>query len=297
MSSWLVIGASSFTGRHFCEYLRGKEVDVVEGSLYNAVCQWAERERFDYIVNFAALNVVAPSWDHPRDYMRVNVGLPSLMWDVLAKTPPKRYLHVSTPEVYGPMREWRSESFAFAPSTPYAVSRAAAEMMLRCYHQRYGLPVVFTRACNVYGPGQQLYRLIPKLVWSIKHGIRFPLEGAGASMRCFLHVDDVCNAYYAAAVHGAPGEAYHVSCTNLKSIATIARMVCNEMGVKAEDVIETAPERPGKDEAYLLRSEKIRELGWAESISLPNGIGSVVEWMEREWETLKDQSTTYEFKP
>ena len=296
MSSWLVIGASSFTGTHFCRYLRERGEDVAEESL-RGDCTRLFTHTDEYVVNFAAANVVAPSWKYSEDYLRVNLLQQDIMWYVMTSAPPRRYLHISTPEVYGSTHGWITEDAPYNPSTPYAVSRAAAEMMLKCYHRQYGLPVVFTRACNVYGPGQQLYRLIPKLIVSIKKGEKFKLEGGGQSARAFIHVNDVCEATYLIATKGTPGEAYHITSGDYQSISGVVRLVCEQMGKDMAEVVEEAPERPGKDADYQLRGDKLLALGWTQKVRLMPGIRSVIEWVDREWDTLKDQPMEYEFRP
>jgi dTDP-glucose 4,6-dehydratase len=298
MSKVLVIGASSFSGRHFCEYLRERECEVCEQSA-RQVFLWGNQT--EYIVNFAAANVVAPSWDYPHGYMESNLDFAIRIADSHrhgALPHLKRYVHISTPEVYGnagvsPIKE----DTPFAPSTPYAVSRAAAEWMLQAYRKSFGFPVVFTRACNVYGPGQQLYRLIPKVMASIKHGIRFPLEGGGASYRQFIHVHDLCDAYWRVMLHGQIGEAYHVGSDVTLRIETLVRLICAGMGLDWEDVVEVTPDRPGKDPAYILDSTKMKALGWEANITMPDGIEEVRQWMNLNWELLKHQSLTYEHRP
>jgi dTDP-glucose 4,6-dehydratase len=294
MSKWLVIGASSFTGKHFCEYLRGNGNKVEEKSLRF----WYPETDHDYVVNFAALNVVAPSWEYPIEYMKVNTSFVPQMARYLQPIKRfKRYIHISTPEVYGSTSGLVKENHPFNPSTPYAVSRAAAEMMLNCYHKQYGFPVMFTRSCNVYGPGQQLYRLIPKLIACIKSGVKFPLEGNGHSVRSFLHVSDVCSAIYRVANQGTVGEAYNITSPLSCSITGLVQIVCDLMGKRPEDVIESSPERPGKDAAYRLDDTKIRRLGWNDEMDLVPGIKSVVNWMDKNWDTLKDQSLEYAHRP
>ena len=294
MSSWLVIGASSFTGKHFCEYLN---------RLGETVYPVSFRGRWDligthYVVDFAALNVVAQSWAYPADYMRVNVMEHITLWNTIMQNWPRlKYLHVSTPEIYGATHGWIGEDTPYNPSTPYAVSRAAAEMLLKCYHKQHGLPVIFTRACNVYGPGQQLYRLIPKLIVSIKKGIRFPLEGGGSSYRAFLHVEDVCAATYLAATKGEPGEAYHIAPPGLHSTLEIVKRVCQEMEVSVKDVIEEAPERPGKDPEYWLDPFKLNSMGWHAQVGIREGIERTVDWMKKNWAQIRDNPTSYEVRP
>ncbi len=293
MSKWLIIGASSFTGSHFCKLLKFKRETFDMGGLRNL--HWLGSVDADTcVVNFAAVNVVAPSWDKPGKYMKVNVGrVTEAVQSMVGECKPKRYVHISTPEVYGSTDAVVREDYHFNPSTPYAVSRASAEWMLQCYQRQYGLPVVFTRSCNVYGPGQQHYRLIPKLIVSIKKGMKLPLEGGGTSLRAFLHVSDACEAIYKVATDGTDGEAYNISAP-VHSIMNIVRIVCNVMDVDPEQVIELAPERPGKDACYLLNDTKIRAMGWKDTIPLAKGIAQTADWITANWETVKDWPMEYQ---
>lgn len=268
----LVIGASSFTGRYFCDYVQNLGYEVYKQSLDDALHKLVQA---DYVVNFAAINVVAPSWEDPAKYMEVNALKLTKLTHFMNMARPKRYVHISTPEVYGSTEGYITEDHPYNPSTPYAVSRAAAEMMLKCYHKQYRFPVVFTRGCNVYGPGQQLYRLIPKLIESIRRGDRFPLEGGGTSVRAFCHVRDVCRGIWTVANDGEVGSAYHIS-SRTYAIKDIVSLICNKMNVDMADVVELVPERPGKDQAYLLDDSKLRALGWEPTISLEQGIEEMI---------------------
>ncbi len=289
----IVVGASSFTGRHFCAYAREKGAEVVEANL--RYMPWFPQAKDNYVVNFAAVNVVAPSWDRPLHYMNINVNRVTEMARGMIEHMPAKYVHVSTPEVYGSTDGVVNEDHPFNPSTPYAVSRAAAEMMLQCYRKEYGLPVVFTRSANAYGPGQQLYRLIPKLIVSIKKGIKFPLEGGGISQRSFVHVADICDATWRVMVLGGnAGEAYHIS-TIPHTIRSIVGIVCDHMGVDPNEATMMVPDRPGKDASYRLSSVKIRrELDWEPTIDIYKGVEEVVHWVDQNWETLKEQPMEYQ---
>lgn len=294
----LIIGASSFSGRHFARYARAKGAKVDEASLRNMREVAAALNRdVTHIANFAALNVVAPSWDYPSDYLFTNVYALTAVIDIMKRRKLNGFLHVSTPEVYGSTHGWVKEDAPFNPSTPYAVSRAAAEMQLACYHKEYGLPVVTTRACNVYGPEQQLYRLIPKLICSVKKKASFPLEGGGTSSRAFLHIEDACDAYWRVLEHGVAGSAYHVSSRDVQPIQAIAKHICARLGVRFEDAVTATPERPGKDSAYMLDSGRIRaELGWEDKVSMDEGLDSVIAWIERDWDKLEGASMAYEHR-
>lgn len=295
----LVLGASSFTGRHFCRFARDKGATVEEASLRNMRALSATLQGpQDYIVNFAALNMVAPSWKYPSDYLFTNVYALTSIIDLLKDRPLQAFVQVSTPEVYGSTAGWVREDAPYNPSTPYAVSRAAAEMMLKCYAREHGFPVTFTRACNVYGPQQPLYRLIPKMIASVKHGKRFPLEGGGISARAFVHVTDCCDAIWRVMKDGRASYAYHISTRELQPIRSIVEHVCARLGVAFDEAVELKPERPGKDAAYMLDSGRIRaELGWQDTISMDKGIDEVIEWVNAEWETLKGESLEYEHRP
>ena len=144
-----------------------------------------------YIVNFAAQGMVAQSWLNPTHWYKTNVVSQVALHDVLRKKNfLKKYVHVTTPEVYGSTDEgWIKESFNFNPTTPYAVSRAACDMHLLSFLKAYDFPVVFTRAANVYGPGQQLYRVIPRALLSTLTGKSFNLNGGGLSKRSFIYID------------------------------------------------------------------------------------------------------------
>ena len=252
---------------------------------------------FDYAINFAALNVVAPSWDYPGHYVRVNVIETTRLFEFLINQRAlQKFVQVSTPEVYGPIQGVINENVSHEPSTPYAVSRSAAERMSLTYQRRYGLPIVFTRACNIYGPGQQLHRLIPKLIVSIRKGETFKLEGGGASYRSFMHVRDMCTAYYAVMMNGEPPLAYNVSAQYLSKIRELVGLICRMMGTTLQDACEVAPERPGKDDRYHLNIDRIRALGWTDTTRLEDGIAEMIKWVDDNFETLRLHPTEYEIE-
>ena len=298
MSDILVIGASSFTGNRFCELMeqQGHRVERASWRDNKWIATVAKPRK--YIVNFAALNVVSPSWDHADDYIHQNVTKIALLARALRDVPLTKYVHVSTPEVYGNQEGPIKEDAYFDPSTPYAVSRCTAEGLLICEHKQYGLPVVFTRACNVYGPGQQLYRLIPKVLWCIKKGVKFPLEGGGTSKRAFCYVDDVCEATRLVMVKGRAGEAYNIShAEGIRTINSVVHICCHVTGADPEGIIQRTDPRPGQDPAYELDDSKIRALGFESTVSPDEGITRTWQWLNDNWDTLKDASTTYEFRP
>ena len=200
--------------------------------------------------------------------------------------------------MYGSCEGYVKENTSYHPSTPYAVSRAAADMSLHTFFDSYEFPVVFTRAANVYGPGQQLYRIIPRTILFIKLGRKLQLHGGGTSERSFIHIRDVADATYRIA-HDAPcGEIYHIATKRAISIRGLVEMICEKMGVAFEDHVKISGERLGKDAAYFLDSSKIRDtLEWEDKISLEEGINNTIDWVEKNLTELQKQPQEYIHKP
>jgi dTDP-glucose 4,6-dehydratase len=249
----------------------------------------------EYIVNFAAQSMVAQSWENPDHWFNTNLVSTVRLHDELRHCDfLKKYVHISTPEVYGNCEGHIKEKNSYYPSTPYAVSRAAADMSLHTFFDSYDFPVVFTRAANVYGPGQQLYRVIPRTILYIKMGKKLQLHGGGTSERSFIHMKDVSEATLQIAKQAQPGEIFHIATKNSITIRNLVEMICDLMGVEFDAHVEVVGERLGKDSAYLLESSKVREaFGWEDKISLEQGIQDVLGWVENNFTILKDQPFDY----
>lgn len=251
------------------------------------------------IVNFAAQGMVAESWLHPEHWFHTNVLSNVIFHDRLRKCQfLKKYIHISTPEVYGSCNGTIGENTTYNPSTPYAVSRAACDMSLLSFFKRYKFPVVFTRSANVYGPGQQLYRIIPKTILCIKNGMKLHLHGGGHSVRSFIHIRDVVDGTLKVVQKSPAGEIYHFSTDRLISIRALVEMICKKMGVQFDDVVEVVGERPGKDAAYLLDSTKAKsKLNWQDNITLEQGIDETISWVNDNLNEIKNQKSKYVHKP
>ena len=253
----------------------------------------------DAVVNFAAQSMVAQSWEHPEHWYRTNVvTLAELVKGLQGIPSMARYVHVTTPEVYGSTSDWITENENFVPSTPYAVSRAAGDWHLLALHKATGFPVVFTRAANVYGPGQQLYRIVPKAALSARLGRELPLHGGGTSRRSFIHIDDVADATLKVAQHGELGQTYHISTNELTSIRDLVVRTFELAGVDSAHLIAPTEDRLGKDSGYFLDSSRIRdELGWEPRIELDEGLASVIAWVDAHLDQLAAMPTDYIHKP
>jgi dTDP-glucose 4,6-dehydratase len=248
----------------------------------------------EFVVNFAAQGMVAESWIRPWDWFATNTsGLSKILNALLDLPSLQKYVHVTTPEVYGSTDGWAKESFSFSPSTPYAVSRAAGDWHVMNLHKFKGLPVILTRAANVYGPGQQLYRVIPRAFLSGLLQEPFPLHGEGTSTRSFIHIHDVVEATYLLALSSVVGETFHISTNELISIRALVREIHDVLGQK-EEKIERSPERDGKDLTYQLDSSKIRaQLGWEDRVGLSEGLEQVHQWLQTDLETFREMPRSY----
>ncbi len=253
----------------------------------------------DYVVNFASQSMVAESWQNPVHWMVTNVVSSVKFHDNLRKCDfLKKYAHISTPEVYGSCKGLVQENTNYNPSTPYAVSRAACDMSLMTFFNNYGFPVVFTRAANIYGPGQQLYRIIPRTILFFLTGKKLQLHGGGHSVRSFIHIRDTVEGTLLVVRKASPGEIYHLSTTRNISIRSLVQMIAEQMGVSFEGHVEVVGDRHGKDSAYLLDSAKAKEkLGWQDRIDLEQGIEDTIAWVKDNLEELKKQPFDYIHKP
>jgi dTDP-glucose 4,6-dehydratase len=326
---YLILGSNSFSGATMADHLAAEGHDVLAASRSEEAhpaflpYKWQarpgrvrftridhnhdlaelktllERERPTHVVNFAAQSMVGESWLHPDHWMMTNVVSAVRLHELLRNYDGLvRYVHVTTPEVYGSTDGWVSESAPFNPSTPYAVSRAASDMSLRTYFANYKFPVVFTRAANVYGPGQQLYRIVPRTIVAAVGGEKLRLDGGGKSVRVFIHMSDVADATVRIGREGRLGDDYHISGHELISIRTLVETILKQLGKRFDDCVEIAPERPGKDTAYMLDTSKLRnELGWRDTVSLEKGIEDVIRWADRFKSELAKLPSKYVHKP
>jgi dTDP-glucose 4,6-dehydratase len=258
-----------------------------------------DTERPGYIVNFAAQSEVAPSWEYPEQWFQTNcVGLAKLVNHLRKREYLHRYLHVSSPEVYGSCAGKVTEDAPLRPSTPYAASKAAADLLLFTYAREFHFPLLMVRATNVYGARQQLFKIIPRSVIYLKLGRKIQLHGGGRAVKSYIHVRDVSRGELAVLQAGRLGQVYHLSPERGLAVREIVRMICERMGRDFAKATETVGERPGQDAAYVIDSSLARAtLGWSPQVGFEQGIAEVVAWIEQNWGEIANQPLEYQHRP
>ena len=326
MKKVVVIGSNSFSGSHFINfllektqygvtgisrskekkdfYLPYKEQDSSRFEFYQLdlnndmqeILKLLDKQEPGYVVNFASQSMVAESWEHPEHWYKTNVlSIVALANSLKERKYIKKFVHISTPEVYGNCKGCIKEDAPMNPSTPYAASRAAGDVFIQLLVKTHNFPAVFTRAANVYGAGQQLFKIIPRSIMYIKKNKKIPLHGGGEAKRSFIHIRDVCDATARIMEQAAPGEIYHISRKELYSIKNLVAMICEKMGTSFEAAAEIAGTRLGLDAAYILDSAKAEtEFGWKPKITLEEGINEVVQWIEDNWASVSNEPLEYQ---
>lgn len=249
---------------------------------------------FDTVVHFAAESHVDRSIIEPEVFLNTNIiGTQTLLdtakrhWNLEPNNKYSqqyrsdvRFLQVSTDEVYGALGKTGmfTETTPLAPNSPYSVSKASADLLVRAYYQTYGLPVNITRCSNNYGPYQFPEKLIPLMIHNALQDKRLPVYGDGMQIRDWLHVKDHCSAITAVLEKGRIGEIYNVGGNNEKANIEIVRLILQKLK-KTESLITYVKDRPGHDRRYAIDNTKITtELGWTSVYTFEKGIQETIQW-------------------
>jgi dTDP-glucose 4,6-dehydratase len=255
------------------QFVRG---DIGDTSLVESLLD----QQVAAIIHFAAESHVDRSIADARDFVRTNVlGTYSLLEAARRKRIP-RFVHVSTDEVYGSVGpgELADEQAPLRPNSPYAASKAAADLLVRSFWQTYQFPAIITRSSNNYGPNQFPEKLIPLMITNALEGKKLPLYGDGLNERDWIFVEDHCRALDRILEAGQPGEIYNIGFGRPVTNLEIVRRLLRIMG-RPEDLIEFVEDRPGHDRRYALDTSRIRcELGWEPAMGLEEGLVRTVEW-------------------
>lgn len=324
MEKVLVIGSNSFSGSHFVDTVlestdfqvlgidrspepddiflpyksraagRLKFYDLDVNKDMDKIIGLITQEQVSYIVNYVAQGMVAESWQAPEQWFRTNtLAVASLVNELRKLDFLKKYVQISTNEVYGSCNN-ADENSALNPTTPYASSKAAADMFIQNVIKQFNFPANIVRSTNVYGPGQQLFRIVPRTVIYLKTNKKIPLHGGGRAKKAYLHIKDNCRATLKIMLQGTPGETYNLSPDSNISISDLVKKICDKLGKDFTECTEPIGERTGQDAEYFLDSSKARqELAWKPEITLDQGLGECINWINENWEIVKTLPQEY----
>lgn len=245
----------------------------------------------DALVNFAAETHVDRSIADPRSFLQTDALGTQVLLEALRAGRVSRFVQVSTDEVYGHVPEGASrEDDPLRPRSPYAASKAAADLLTLAYHTTYGVPALITRGSNTYGPNQYPEKIVPLFITNLLERRRVPVYGDGQQIRDWLYVEDHARAVLCVLDRGVPGNAYNVgggfSRTNMELTRTLIQGCARSM----TDAVEHVTDRPGHDRRYALDCSRIAALGWRPSVAFDDGIARTIDWYranEAWWRPLK----------
>jgi len=271
--------------------------DILSTDLVNSLISLY---RIDTIYHFAAQTHVDNSFGNSLTFTRNNVlGTHTLLecWRSHRKQI-KRFIHVSTDEVYGENKEDKSSvsgsgdskvvefdesKSMLLPTNPYAASKAAAELMVTSYMHSFNLPAIITRGNNVYGPRQYPEKLIPKFIFRLERKMKLCVHGKGSPLRSYVHVEDAAQAYMMILYRGKVGEIYNVGTKAEITVLDVTKTIIREYGLAQEEEkwIEYVADRNFNDQRYFISTAKLEKLGWTPKIGFQEGIKRTVEWYRK----------------
>ncbi|MFE4706045.1 dTDP-glucose 4,6-dehydratase [Peribacillus simplex] len=247
-----------------------------------------EKEKFNYIIHFAAESHVDRSITEPEIFVRTNVLGTQVLLDVAKQFEITKFVHVSTDEVYGELdfdpTTFFTEETPLQPNSPYSASKASSDLLVRAYHETFGLPVNITRCSNNYGPFHFPEKLIPLTISRVLNAQKVPVYGDGKNIRDWLHVFDHCTAIDLVLHEGENGEVYNVGGHNERTNLDVVKTIISALG-KSEDLIEFVQDRLGHDKRYAIDSNKLQKLGWKPTYTFETGIAQTIKWYldHKEW--------------
>jgi dTDP-glucose 4,6-dehydratase len=252
----------------------------VRGDICDAGAVEPAMKDCDVVVHFAAESHVDRSIYEPAPVIETNVTGTFVLLQVARKLNIKRFVHISTDEVYGDLAPgaFADEDSPLNPSSPYSASKAGSDLLVRSFVRTYGFPAVITRSSNNYGPFQFPEKFLPLMITNALDSKHLPIYGDGKQQRDWIHVEDNCRGVFAVLQKGRIGEVYNIGGSDIVENLVTARRLLQLAG-KPETLISYVQDRPGHDRRYALRSEKIEsELAWKPKISFEDGLLQTIDW-------------------
>ena len=255
----------------------------IQGDLcsYDLMLHILEAYQIDYVINMAAQTHVDNSFKNSLQFTRDNIlGLHTLLEACRFYGKIKKFLHMSTDEVYGENKDddAQHEHSLLDPTNPYAATKAGAEFILRSYGHSYKFPYVIVRGNNVYGHGQYPDKLIPKFIINLHLGNPLTIHGEGKARRSFVYVTDMAEGIVLVLEKGKLNEIYNIGSRNEYNVMEITKILCERMGKNIEEVIKYVPDRCFNDQRYHINYNKIQELGWTEGYTFDEGLERTIDW-------------------
>lgn len=245
-------------------------------------------EKFDQIIHFAAESHVDRSINDPSIFIKTNVLGTQVLLEAARRINVQKFVHVSTDEVYGELEfdptTFFKEDTPLSPNSPYSASKASSDLLVRAYHETYGLPINITRCSNNYGPYHFPEKLIPLTISRVLNDQKVPVYGDGKNIRDWLHVIDHCAAIDLVMHEGISGEVYNIGGHNERNNLEVVKTIINALG-KSEDLIEFVEDRLGHDKRYAIDPTKLEQLGWKPTYTFETGIAQTIQWYldNKEW--------------
>lgn len=266
----------------YCSNIKNvsKDVTFVEADITNVdfLKDIFKKGSFDTVLHFAAQSHVDNSFGNSMLFTHANVLGTHNLLECAKNFPVKRFIHVSTDEVYGEAKDNESfcESSLLLPTNPYSASKASAEMLVRAYNKSFGIPAIITRGNNVYGPRQYPEKVIPKFILQGLNGSPMTIQGDGSAKRSFLYVTDVAEAFVKILSKGEVGNIYNIGIENEYSVIEIAELISSKLGI--EKSIKYTVDRPFNDRRYSISQDRLIALGWSPIVSWEKGMAETIKW-------------------
>tara|TARA_Y100000741_G_scaffold165385_1_gene125026 strand:+ start:21048 stop:22037 length:990 start_codon:yes stop_codon:yes gene_type:complete len=278
--------------RNLSKIKNSNKYNFVKCNISNKKLMEEQISKCDSVVNFAAESHVDRSINDANPFLVSNIRGTFTILDIITKQK-KRMVHISTDEVFGSLSQGTAdEQSKFNPSSPYAATKAAAELLINSYSTTYDSDVIITRCTNNFGPRQFVEKLIPKIIILANKNLKIPIYGEGKNIRDWIFVDNHCDAVEMALFNGKSGESYNISADNEIDNITIVKKILEIMD-KSDDLIEFVEDRPGHDFRYSMSSKKISDqLNWKITTNFDKGLEKTIEWYLDNSEILNNISQT-----
>ena len=248
-----------------------------------------------YIIDFASICMVNQSWENLETYININILYKSFLLQKIKKFKfLKKYIYISTPEIFGSSKLIKENCDIYNPSTPYATSKLCFELLLKNFAKNFNAPIIIARFSNFFGPGQPLYRLIPKLINCIDNKIKFPLEGKGQSKRNYIYSYDFCNGIHKVMSKGKIKNIYHFSGPEDYKTTDIIKILCQLKSYSRKKLIKITKKRVGQDLNYKLDCKKTKkELNWRPSYTFKKALKLVIDYQKTVSKQIQKESLKY----